>query len=96
LQIARPVKAGRFFVNACNSPMKAIYSRFLSKYNILSLRAEATGDVGVDVTGAPGKLPVEGAGSAQAVAVLPCRAESNTGAPFFLFPAAFQRHPIGL
>ncbi len=76
--------------------MKPKYSRFLSKYNFLFLQAKVHGDVGVDVTGAPGKLPVEGAGSAEAGMAVPCLAESNTGAPFYFFPAASQRHPTGL
>jgi hypothetical protein len=74
--------------------MNSIHSYLLSKF--LPLQAKAFGDVGVDVTGAPGKLSVEGAGSAQVGVAVPCCAESNTGAPFFNFPEPPQRYLLSL
>lgn len=74
--------------------MNSIHSHYLSKF--LPLQAKALGGVGVDVTGAPGKLSVEGAGSAQAGMAVPCCAESNTGAPFFHFPELLQRYYLSL
>lgn len=70
--------------------MNITYSHSLSK-PFLCLQTGQTGDVGVDVTGAPDELPVEGAGSAQAALAMSCAAQSDPGAPFFYTLASFQR-----